>query len=104
VLAFADHVGLPQPQYCTVSSTGSIDLQLPGEKASLDAVRLWASTYCAAMTSDSHQGDDGPELWVRTQFEDDGVTVMVYAHVPVPQAEPITSTGQDSGPETATPF
>jgi hypothetical protein len=84
VLALADHVGLPQPQYCTVSSTGSIDLQLPSERASIDAVHLWAKTYCAAMRSDTHKGQDGPEVWVSTQFEDDGVNVCVYAHVPRP--------------------
>ena len=105
VLAFADHVGLPQPHYCTVSSTGSIDLQFPSERASIDAVRLWAETYCAAMSSDPHQGDDGPEAWVRTRFlEVDGVTVHVYAHVPVPETGPITRTYQDTDPATDRPF
>jgi hypothetical protein len=104
VLAFADHVGLPQPRYCTVSATGSVDLQFPSERASIDAVRLWAETYCAAMSSDPHQDDDGPEVWVRTRFEDDGVNVHVYAHVPVPETEPIARTCQDSDPATDLPF
>jgi hypothetical protein len=104
LLAIADHIGLPQPRYTTVSDTGSIGLQLPPETGSLDAVRLWASTYCAAMRSDTHAGDNGPQIWVSTEFDLDGVNVDVYAHIPVPETEPIISTEQDSEPETATPF
>jgi hypothetical protein len=71
---------------------------------SIDAVRLWASAYCAAMRSDTHLSGDGPKIWVSTKFDFDGIDVAVYAHIPVPETEPITSTEQDSEPETALPF
>jgi len=104
LLAIADHIGLPQPQYATVSDTGHISLQLPSETDSVNAVRLWASTYCAAMRSDTREGENGPYIWPSTLFTLDGVNVDVYACIPVPETEPITSTEQDSAPETVTPF
>ena len=104
LLAIADHVGLPQARYATVSDSGHIGLQLPPEMGSIDAVRLWASTFCAAMRSDTHEGDNGPAIWVNTVFDFDDVNVDVYAHIPVPDAEPVTRTEQDSEPETALPF
>jgi hypothetical protein len=96
---------MPLPRYATVHGTGSIGLQFPPERDSINAVRLWASAYCAAMLSDTHEGANGQETWVSTRFELDGVIdVHVYAVIPVPDTEPITSTEQDSEPETATPF
>ena len=101
LLAIADHIGLPQPRYATVSASGHgyISLQFPPAMSSVDAILLWASTYCAPMRSETHEGKTGPEMWPGTQFDLDGVTVDLYACIPVPEAEPITSTEQ-----TATPF
>jgi hypothetical protein len=105
LLAIAIHNRMPLPRYATVHGNGSIGLQLPPERDSIDAVRMWASAYCAAVLSQTCEGDNGPYVSVSTQFELDGViTVDVYAHVPVPETEPITSTEQDSDPETVTPF
>ena len=104
LLAIADHLRLPLPRYVSVSRSRSISLQLPPEMASIDAVRLWASVYCAAMRSDTHEGENGPKLWVTTAFDLDGVNIDVYACIPVPQAEPIPSTEQDSEPDTVLPF
>jgi hypothetical protein len=104
LLAIADHIGLPQPHSAWVYNDASIALQFPPERDSIDAVRLWASAYCAAVLSDTHEGHNGSEIWPTTRFSLDGVDITVYAAIPVPDAEPITSTEQDSEPETVTPF
>ena len=105
LLAIAIHNRMPLPRYVTVHGNGCIGLQFPPERDSINAVRLWASAYCAAMLSHTCEGANGPYISVSTQFELDGViNVDVYAHVPVPETEPITSTEQASDPETVTPF
>jgi hypothetical protein len=104
LLVLSDHVGLLPPSYVTVSATGHIGLQLAPDMGSINAVRVWAETFCAAMRSDTHECENGQAIWVDTVFDFEGVNVDVYAHIPVPEAEPITSTEQDSEPETVTPF
>jgi hypothetical protein len=76
---------LPQPHYITISSTQAVDFQFAPEQASVRAITRWALRFGSVVTSDPHQGKNGPETWCRTDFDYFGIAVTAYAHIP---AEP----------------
>ena len=79
---------LPQPGSIFIYDHQCISLQFAKEQASVRAITRWALRFGSVVTSDPHQGKDGPETWHRTEFDYFGIAVTVYAHVP---AEPAVS-------------
>lgn len=77
---------LPQPHYLTISSTQSVDLQFAPEQASVRSITRWALRFGSVVTSGSHQGKGGPEIWYRAEFDYFGIAVTAYAHVPADPA------------------
>ena len=77
---------LPQPHYVTISTTQSVDLQFAPEQASVRAITRWALRFGSVMTSEAHQGENGPQTWCRTQFDYFGIDVTAYAHIPAAPA------------------
>ena len=77
---------LPQPHYITISSTQSVDFQFAPEQASARAITRWALRFGSVVTSEPHQGKDGPETWYRTDFGYFGIAVTAYAHIPAAPA------------------
>ena len=73
---------LPQPHYISISATQSVGLQFAPEQASVRAITRWALRFGSVMTSEPHQGENGPETWCCTQFDYCGIAVTAYAHVP----------------------
>jgi hypothetical protein len=73
---------LPQPRYITISATQSVDFQFAPEQASVRAITRWALRFGSVMTTQPHQGKDGPETWCRTDFGYFGIAVTAYAHIP----------------------
>ena len=77
---------LPQPHYLTISDTQSVDFQFAPEQASVRTITRWALRFGSVVTSEPHQGKDGPETWYRTQFGYFGIAVTAYAHIPAATA------------------
>jgi hypothetical protein len=77
---------LPQPHYITISSTQAVDLQFAPEQASVRAITRWALRFGSVVTSEPHQGKNGPETWCRTGFGYFGIAVTAYAHIPAAPA------------------
>ena len=73
---------LPQPHYITISSTQRVDFQFAPEQASARAITRWALRYGSVVTSEPHQGQDGPQTWYRADFDYFGIAVTAYAHIP----------------------
>ncbi len=77
---------LPQPHYITISGTQCVDFQFAPEQASAQAITRWAHRFGSVMTSQPHQGKNGPETWYRADFKYYGIAVTAYAHVPAAPA------------------
>jgi hypothetical protein len=77
---------LPQPHYITISDTQSVDFQFAPEQASVRAITRWALRFGSVVTSEPHQGQDGPQTWYRTDFDYFGIAVTAYAHIPAATA------------------
>jgi hypothetical protein len=77
---------LPQPVYVTVHDTQSVNLLFDKGQASAQAVTRWAHRFGSAMTSEPHEGKDGPETWYWTDFDYYGIAVAAYAHIPAAPA------------------
>ena len=77
---------LPQPHYVTISTTQRVDFQFAPEQASVHAITRWALRFGSVVTSEPHQGQDGPQTWYRTDFDYFGIAVMAYAHIPAAPA------------------
>jgi hypothetical protein len=77
---------LPQPHYVTISTTQSADFQFAPEQASVRAITRWALRFGSVVTSEPHQGKDGPQTWYRTDFDYFGIAVTAYAHIPAAPA------------------
>ena len=65
----------------------TISMQFTKEQASMRAVTRWALRFGSVVTSDPHQGEDGPETWHRTDFDYFGIAVTAYAHIPAEPAD-----------------
>ena len=76
---------LPQPRSIFIYDHQTISMQFATEQASVRAITRWALRFGSVVTSEPHQGKDGPETWHRTDFDYFGIAVTAYAHVP---AEP----------------
>jgi hypothetical protein len=50
------------------------------------AITRWALRFGSVVTSEPHQGKDGPETWYRTEFGYFGIAVTAYAHIPAQKA------------------
>ena len=59
---------LPQPHYITISDTQRADFQFAPEQASVRAITRWALRFGSVVTTQPHQGRNGPETWHRTDF------------------------------------
>ena len=79
---------LPQPGCIFIYDHQCVSLQFAKEQASVRAITRWALRFGSVVTSEPHQGKDGPETWYRTDFDYFGIAVTAYAHVP---AEPASS-------------
>jgi hypothetical protein len=77
---------LPQPCYTAISDTQSVDFLFASEQASIGAVLRWAKRFGSTMTSQPHEGKNGPETWYRTDFDYYGIAVSAYVHIPAAPA------------------
>ena len=74
---------LPQPALRHSSTTTQgVSFQFAPEQASVRAITRWALRFGSVVTSEPHQGKDGPETWHRTDFDYFGIAVTAYAHIP----------------------
>ena len=74
---------LPQPRHIFIYQSGqSVSMQFAPEQASVRAITRWALRFGSVVTSEPHQGKDGPETWHRTDFDYFGIAVTAYAHIP----------------------
>ena len=73
---------LPQPVCVFIYDHQCISLQFAKEQASVRAITRWALRFGSVMTTQPHQGENGPETWHRTEFDYFGIAVAAYAHVP----------------------
>ena len=77
---------LPQPHYITISPRRASDFQFAPEQASVRAITRWALRFGSVVTSQPHQGRNGPETWHRADFDYVGIAVTAYAHIPAAPA------------------
>ena len=61
-------------------------MQFAPDQASVRAITRWALRFGSVVTSEPHQGEDGPETWYRTDFDYYGIAVTAYAHIPAAPA------------------
>jgi hypothetical protein len=77
---------LPQPCCIFIYDNQAISMQFASEQASAQAVTRWAHRFGSLVTSQPHEGKDGPETWYRTDFDYYGIAVNAYAHIPAAPA------------------
>ena len=77
---------LPQPCVVFIYDHQCVSVQFAKEQASVRAVTRWALRFGSVVTSEPHQGNDGPETWCRTEFDYFGIAITAYAHVPAAPA------------------
>jgi hypothetical protein len=73
---------LPQPRYITVSRTQCIDLQFASDESGAAAVTRWAQRFGGVLTSEPHEGSNGPQICCEVRFDFYGVRVEAYAMIP----------------------
>jgi hypothetical protein len=73
---------LPQPRCIFIYDGQAISLQFAPEQASVRAITRWALRFGSVVTSEPHQGRNGPETWHRAEFDYFGIAVRAYALVP----------------------
>ena len=61
-------------------------MQFAPARASLKTLTRWALRFGAVLTSQPHQGEDGPETWCNLAFDYYGIAVDAYAHIPAETA------------------
>lgn len=77
---------LPQPVCVFIYDHQCVSVQFAKEQASVRAITRWALRFGSVVTSEPHQGKDGPETWYRTDFGYFGIAVTAYAHIPAAPA------------------
>jgi hypothetical protein len=77
---------LPQPRHIDISHTQHVGIQFGPARSSLKAVTRWALRFGGVIISEPHQGQDGPQTYCHAEFSYYGVTVQVYAFIPVTKA------------------
>jgi hypothetical protein len=82
---------LPQPTSITIYSVSAggeeLSFQFGRDPASMKAIDRWARRFGTKATTSIHQGKNGPEQWVRTEFAWFGVRVSIFAHIPLSTGE-----------------
>ena len=73
---------LPQPVCVFIYDHQCVSVQFAKEQASVRAITRWALRFGSVVTSEPHQGQNGPETWYRTDFDYFGIAVTAYAHIP----------------------
>ena len=73
---------LPQPGSVFIYDHQCVSVQFAKEQASVRAITRWALRFGSVMTTQPHQGENGPETWCRTDFDYFGIAVTAYAHIP----------------------
>jgi hypothetical protein len=79
---------LPQPGSVFIYDHQCVSMQFAKEQASMRAITRWALRFGSVVTSEPHQGKDGPETWCRTDFDYFGIAVTAYAHIPADSGQP----------------
>ncbi len=79
---------LPQPVCIFIYDHQAVSMQFAKEQASIRAITRWALRFGSVVTTQPHQGNDGPETWYRADFDYFGIAVTAYAHIP---AEPAST-------------
>jgi hypothetical protein len=79
---------LPQPVCIFIYDHQAVSMQFAKEQASMRAITRWALRFGSVVTSEPHQGKDGPETWCRTDFDYFGIVVTAYAHIPADSGQP----------------
>jgi hypothetical protein len=79
--------GLPQPCYITIHDTEALGLQFPQATASAEAITAWAARFGTVATVTYKDTERGPQFWVDADFDWHGISVQLYAHIPVPTEE-----------------
>ena len=77
---------LPQPRYITVSRTQCIDLQFAPDESGVAAVTRWALRFGGVLTSQPHEGKNGPHIHCEVRFDFYGVRIEAYAIIPAATA------------------
>jgi len=79
---------LPQPGSVFIYDHQCVSMQFAPEQASMRAITRWALRFGSVVTSNPHQGKNGPETWCQTDFDYFGIAATAYAHIP---AEPAST-------------
>lgn len=80
---------LEQPCYVTVSDTETIDVQFDAVPESFDAIASWTLRFGGSHLIVIRQNTArGPERWISSVIDWFGITVDLYAHIPVPAEAP----------------
>ena len=77
---------LPQPRHISVSRTQYIDLQFAPDNSGVAAVTRWAMRFGGVLTSQPHEGKDGPRIHCEATFDYYGVRIEAYAIIPAAPA------------------
>jgi hypothetical protein len=78
----------------------SVTLQFPAAEPSERAIVAWALRFGGVVVANTMDGDDGPQLWVKTEFTWQDAKVDAFAHIPLPQTEAIRHIGKPHAPGT----
>jgi hypothetical protein len=107
----AEAADLPDPESVTVYGILSghvhdeVSLQFAAQAESTEAIVLWAQRFGGVIESKSLDFGDGTKQLVRAKFTWQGfLSVDAFVIFPLLDPEAITSSEQDSVPETVTPF
>jgi len=105
---FQDADGLPDPQSMTVYGIidgydhDEVSMQFPKAASSEHAIARWAMRFGGTITSGEMAGDDGWELWVKTEFRFGALKAQAFAHIPLPDREAMPHSGDIHKPGSRT--
>ena len=93
VLLFAQAADLPDPQSAVVYGIlggfvhDEVSLQFAPREDSAQALAIWATAFGAVIECSTEARKDGPERWIKATFPYMHLTVVAFAHIPIPHAD-----------------
>jgi hypothetical protein len=103
---FQKAADLPDPQSMTVygvingDAHDHVTMQFPRAASSERAIAEWAVRFGGTIASCEMAGDDGWELWVKTEFPFGAMKAEAFAHIPLPDKEASPHSGKVHQPGT----
>ena len=92
VLLFAQAADLPDPQSMVIYgildgfALDEVSLQFAPREDSAQALAIWATMFGGVVECSTQACAEGPQRWIKATFPYMHLTVVAFAHIPIPHA------------------